>query len=488
MTSEPMPLDEQVKLGLRVVGSFVAASFSDNYEKLEQLDGPRYALTDAGNSLRFTEDHTGELIYVPGPEWFFWDGKRWLRDPSSAYLAAKETARRIRYEAAAQQDSEQGAKVATWAKHSESRGRLEAMIALASVGEIADGIGLRIEVERLDQHAHLLNCANGTVNLKTGKLQAHRREDYITHIIDISYDPKARAPRWDDFLFEVFQGDVDLIRYAQRLSGYTATGENNEKCFVTHYGPSNTGKSTYVEAVSGVLGPLAKTSAPDTFIKSSKASGGIQNDLADLRDARLVNVPETEDGDELAGQLIKRVTGRNRVKARFLYKEWFSYFPQFKIWLDTNHLPAIPFTDTAMWNRVRPIPFTRVLSEKEQDRRLLDKLLHDNAPGILTWIVRGAYDWYKHGLGELPLAVAEATFDYRARQDTVGRFLEEECEQSPDAAVIKTALLSRYKSWCHRQELMDVSRNEFYGALRDRGYREGKDGRGNRIFHGLKPV
>jgi putative DNA primase/helicase len=482
-----MILEQQIALGLaHAEGNVVWASFSDNYEHPQQLGRPRYALTDAGNSLRFTEDHEGELIYVPGPEWFVWDGKRWLRDGSAPYRAAKETARRIRYEGAAQQDSERSTKVAGWAKQSENRGRLEAMIALAAVGEIADEVGLRVEVDKLDRHPHLLNCANGTVNLKTGRLSAHRKDDYLTHVLDVEYDPKASAPRWEKFLLEIFGGDVDLVHYAQRLSGYTATGENTEKCYVTHYGPSNTGKSTYVETVSAVLGPLAKTSAPDTFIKSSKSSGGIQNDLADLRDARLVNVPETEDGDELARQLIKRVTGRNRIKARFLYKEWFAYFPQFTIWLDTNHLPAIPFSDTATWNRVRPIPFRRVLSEKEQNKHLLDELLRDETPGILTWIVKGAYDWYKRGLGELPLAVAEATFDYRASQDTIGRFLADETEDDADASVHRTLIHSEYKAFCQREGLHPVGRNDFYGALRDRGYDEGKDGRGNRVYRGLR--
>lgn len=484
-----MNLEEQIALGVaHAEGNAVYASFADGYEPPVHLGGPRHANTDAGNSLRFTEDHTGELLYVPGPDWFFWDGKRWLRDLSAPLRAAKETARRIRYEAAAQAESEQSARLAAWAKTSESRGRLEAMIALAAVGEIADGVGLRATLDELDRHPHLLNCANGTVNLKTGKLQKHRREDYLTHLIDIEYDPKAVAPRWEKFLRDVFQRDDDLLRYAQRVSGYSATGENTEKCYVTHYGPSNTGKSTYVEAVSAVLGPLAKTSAPDTFMKSGRSNGDIKNDLADLRDARLVNVPETEDGDELARQLIKRVTGRNRIKARFLYKEWFSYFPQYTIWLDTNHLPAIPYSDTATWNRVRPIPFRRVFTDAEQDRRLLDKLLREEAPGILTWVVKGAYEWYKHGLGELPLVVAESLFDYRSSQDTIGRFLADETKDDAAANTRRSLLHGEYKSFCQREGLHPVGRNDFYGALRDRGYHEGKDGQGYEVFRGLRLV
>src|SRR3954463_11145708 len=102
-----------------------------SYELPSQLDGPRFHLTDAGNSLRFTEDNHGYLIYVQGPGWDVWDGKRWHKDESAAWRAAKETARRIRQEAAAIQDKAASDQTWVWAKQSESRPKLEAMLKLA---------------------------------------------------------------------------------------------------------------------------------------------------------------------------------------------------------------------------------------------------------------------------------------------------------------------------------------------------------------------
>jgi putative DNA primase/helicase len=484
MTSLEMPLERQIALGLIRAGAAVRASFAD-YKPPQNLPGPRYHLTDAGNSLRFSEDHEGELVYVRGPGWHVWDGKRWLNDEDAAYRAAKDTARRIRYEAAAIQDKDKSAPVFVHARSSENRGRIEAMIHLASKGEIAN-MGLVVPIAKLDAHPHLLNCANGTVNLKTGRLSPHRKEQYISHLIDLDYDPKAKAPLWEKSLREIFNGDDDLIAFVQRAFGYSTTGEPNpEKCLFIPHGTGDNGKSLLMETVTDVLAELAHVAASDTFVSSNQKHGSTQNDLASMRGARLVRVPETGDGERLARHIIKMITGGDTIRARFLYREYFSYMPLFKVWIVTNHLPAVPHTDKAAWSRIKVIPFAREFGPKEQNKRLREQLRKERS-GILTWIVRGAYDWYKHGLGELPLAVAEATFDYRASQDTVSRFLLEDVIDDQHSRVPKPLLYDEYRTWCKSEGLNAIGRNTFHEAIRERGYRETKDSRGDRFYPGLR--
>ena len=367
---------------------------------------------------------------MPGLGWHFWDGKRWARDDAAAWRAAKETARRIRFEAAAIDDSEITTKVFAHALRSESKPRLDAMIELASKGEITD-MGLVVPMEKIDANPFALNCANGTVSLKTGELHPHAKDRYITHLVDIEYDKDASAPLWEQTVAALFEDDAELVAWVQRAVGYSATGTPNpEKCFFLPYGAGNNGKTVFTETIKRVLGGLAQVAASDTFISSKGSS--IQNDLASLRGARFVLVPETEDGDKLARQVIKRVTGGNTIRARFMYRDWFSYTPQFTIWIETNHLPAVPISDRAAWDRIKVVPFRRTFSRKEQNKRLREQL-GGELPGILTWIVRGAQAWFRDGLGELPLAVAKATFDYRASQDTIGRFLQDETEDDLEA-------------------------------------------------------
>jgi putative DNA primase/helicase len=421
---------------------------------------------------------------VKGPEWFVWDGKRWVADNDAAYRAAKETARRIRLEAAAIQGDKSDA-VFRHARNSESRGRIEAMVALASKGEIAH-MGLVVPIERLDQPSHLLNCTNGTVNLKTGKLSSHRKDDFLTHLVDVAYDPAAKAPLWERTLREVFDGDDELIAWVRRAFGYSATGEPNpEKTLFIPHGTGDNGKSLIVETITDVLGGLAHVAAADTFVTSNLRHGNIQNDLASMRGARLVRVPETDDGERLARQVIKTITGGDTIKARFLYREHFEYRPRFKVWIVTNHLPNVPHTDRAAWSRIRVIPFRREFGAGEQNRKLRT-LLQKEREGILTWIVCGAYEWYRHGLGEPPLAVAEATFDYRTSQDTISQFVEHELLDDADGRVSKTELFDLYKDWCRGEGRAAIGRTAFHTALRDRGYLEKKDSFGNRYYAGIR--
>jgi putative DNA primase/helicase len=490
MSEHERTLEEQIALGLvRVEGPLVRASFG-GYEPPEQLPGPRYALTDAGNSLRFTEDHKDALIYVKGPGWYVWDGKRWLENSDAPYRAAKETARRIRHEAAAIQvpdDAERkvSERVFRHAMASESRVRIEAMVVLASKGEIED-VGLVTPVSSLDGHPNLLNCGNGTVDLKTGRLRPHRKQQYLTHLIDLDYDPGAKAPLWEKSLREIFEGDDDLTAYVQCAVGYSATGEPNpEKCFFIPYGRGDNGKSLFMEIVTHVLGDLAHVAAADTFVTSNLRPGNVQNDLASMRGARLVRVPETGDGERLARQVIKTITGGDTIKARFLYREHFAFLPQFKVWIATNHLPTVPHTDKAAWSRIKVIPFPREFRPNEQNKNLRVQLLKE-LPGILTWIVRGAREWYKHGLGDLPLAAAEATFDYRASQDTVGRFLVEVLVDDSQASVLKAELYREYADWCKTEGLHAIGRNTFHAAMREGGYLETKDSYGNRLIRGVR--
>jgi putative DNA primase/helicase len=479
-----MTLEAQIALGFaHAQEGMVRASFG-SYEPPEHLSGPRFHLTDAGNSLRFTHDHYGRLIYVHGPGWHIWDGRRWRKDESAAWRAAKETALRIRHEAAAIQDEKSRDLTWVWARQSESKSRMEAMLKLAEKGENAEKT-LLLPISELEKRPHLLNCANGTVNLKTGKCTPHRKEHYLTHLIDIEYDPKVRSAAWERFVDEIFLSDGHLAQYAQCMAGYCATGENREKCFVILNGAGDNGKTVYRETLTMVLGEFARTAQAGTFVTSHKKRNTAEYDLARLLGARIVTVPETERGDRLAVQTLKEISGRDTVAAREPYGKPFDYKPTFKIWITTNTLPSLAFNEKATWARIRVIPFNRQFSDREQDKNLTDKLARE-AQGILTWIAEGARTWYRQGLGELPLAVVEATFDYRVSQDTVSRFLEDETEDAEHVLTQHKELLAAYREYCRSEGLEPMGRNDFYAALRNQGYGEGKNAESSRCFRGLR--
>lgn len=204
----------------------------------------------------------------------------------------------------------------------------------------------------------------------------------------------------------------------------------------------------------------------NTFMK--RDSEGARNDLARLVGTRLVSAVEAEAGKPLAEALVKQLTGGDTITARFLFKEYFDFKPQFKIWLAANHKPNVRGSDHGIWRRIRLVPFTVTIPERERDPRL-GKKLAEEIPGILAWAVRGCLDWREHGLG-MPAEVLAATASYRDEMDRFGGFFDEACVLVEDATVTAKDLYEAYQKWCEANGERAKSKKALAMVLRERGY------------------
>jgi putative DNA primase/helicase len=189
---------------------------------------------------------------------------------------------------------------------------------------------------------------------------------------------------------------------------------------------------------------------------------------------------ETEEGKRIAEALMKQMTGGDRIRARKMRQDHFEFKATHKIVLAANHKPQVRGTDFAVWRRIKLVPFTVTIAEKDKDKELPQKLQAE-LPGILAWAVAGCLDWRRHGLGE-PEEVRQATLSYQAEQDTVQAFLDECCHVHAEARAQSAPLLAAYLAWSG-DKLMTAP--AFRDRLRAKGY-ETKQGTGGRYFwHGL---
>ena len=167
----------------------------------------------------------------------------------------------------------------------------------------------------------------------------HRREDFITKLAPVAYDPKARSQRWVEFLERIMAANPKLISFLQRAIGYSLTGETSEQCMFILHGSGANGKSTFLQTIAFVLGDYAMSTPTETLLVKQK--GAIPNDVARLKGARFVTASEAEAGQRLAESLIKQMTGGvDIISARFLHQEFFDFAPSHKIYLGTNHKPV----------------------------------------------------------------------------------------------------------------------------------------------------
>lgn len=233
------------------------------------------------------------------------------------------------------------------------------------------------------------------------------------------------------------------------------------------------------------MGDYAQQTDFEAFL--AKKQEGARNDLARLNGARFVTAVEAREDRRLDEAAIKQVTGGDTITARFLYREYFEFVPQFKLFLATNHKPRITGTDEAIWRRIKVVPFTVTIPPERRDKQLLEKL-NGELPGILAWAVRGCLAWQQSGLGEPP-EVADATASYRLEMDTVGQFLEDCCVTGRSAHASAADLYSSYESWCKDSGEFLMTQRRFGGKLGERGFSQYRE-RGQRYWLGigLKPV
>jgi putative DNA primase/helicase len=353
-----------------------------------------FRFTDLGNAERLVADHGNDLRYAPGLGWFAWDGRRWKRDQDGEAIRRAKRMVRAMYAHAAELDDEDRAALVKWATASESEARLRAAVKLAET-ELA----IVVDAHKLDADGWLFNVGNGTIDLRTGDLREHRREELLTRISPVVYKPDARSKLWESSLERITGGDAELATFLQRAVGYSLTGHTSEEVLFFPHGPTATGKSTKLEAIRAVLGEYAATADFETFLKRH-GDAGVRNDIARLAGARLVVSIEVDDGKTLAEGLLKLLTGGDTVAARFLYQETFEFVPRFKLWLAANDRPRVNADDAAMWRRILQIPFVHVIPEAERDDRvkLLLRSVPDVQSAILAWAVHGCLEWQRRGL------------------------------------------------------------------------------------------
>ena len=438
-----------------------------------------YSLTDLGNSERLVEAYQHELQYVTGIGWHVHDGRRWRRDEDGAAIRrAKLAVRQIYTEAASVDDEDARKALVGHAIRSEAERRLSAMVSLAQSDE-----RVIVRPDQLDADPMCLNVQNGTLDLRTGRLRPHASRDLVSMIAGAEYHPDARHPAFDRFLNSSFEGDPELEAFVRRAMGYTLTGDTSEEVLFFLHGPTSTGKSTFVEAGKAALGEYAATADFEAFI-AGPASGGARSDIARLRGRRFAIGVEVDDGKRLAEGLLKQLTGGDTITTRFMYRDYFEYRPQFKLWLAANHRPRVNAEDDAMWRRIIQIPFTSQVPPDERDPRLKRTLTTDPAAraAVLAWAVRGCIEWQQHGL-QIPERVRKYTAEYRNENDPLADWIAG-LTLDPAATTTAKDLRADYEAWCAVNGDRPVGSKAFGAALRLHGCNPGRTG-SRRYWQGI---
>jgi putative DNA primase/helicase len=442
----------------------------------------KHLITDQANAVRLQKAVGGSVIHAAG-KWRVWDGTHWQEDEPAAFRMACTLSSMIGAEAtdwenkpyASDEEKTKNQEIAKalrkWGAKSEMLDRLNAAFNLLRRL-------VSVPADSLDRDPFALNVANGTVDLCTGELRTHNKDDLITRCISITYDPKARAPLFEKTLAEI-TGEVGIVRkplaeFLQRWFGYNANGVTSEQKFAVHHGDGANGKSLLLDTISNALGPYAGTAAPNLLMVGGQNRHPAE--VADLFGMRMVAAHESGEGCALNEDRIKHATGSDKLKARHMRQDFFEFSPTHTLNLLTNHKPQIRGQDTGIWRRVMLIPYgvtfgTAVevdqgLAHHLRDDRLSEALKAE-VTGILTWIVRGAVTWFQTGLRP-PDVVLIASAEYRSEQDRVGQFISEQGANYTREWEPCDPMFKDYQNWCRESGYFPLGKTNFIAAVEKR--------------------
>lgn len=429
----------------------------------------RYNQTDTGNAELLRDLHSSGTRFDHRKQtWFHWNNHRYQPDTDGYPFRMGISTIRYRWDAIIRNkdlNEEDVKKETGWTKQSENKGRIEAMLGIASnLVPIAD------KGDSWDIDDMVLGVPNGAVDLRTGKLRSGLPSDRITKQSPITFDPKAKSPRWDKFLTEVFCDDTELIKWIQMACGYSLTGSTKEQTIFICFGNGANGKSKFLAALRHVLGDYAFDAPFSTF--EAHIGSSVPNDLASLEGMRLVTSSETNDGTRLNEARLKSISGGDPITARFLHQEFFTFNPKLKLWLAVNYLPAVRDNSLGFWRRVRTIPFNRTFQGNGDDKDILEKL-YAEGPGILNWFIEGALRWQKEGLIKLPEKITGANKEYKDDSNILFAFTGEMLLECPGVKIAAGELYRQYKKWSSETGLMEkeVLTSSIFGRIMAKQYK-----------------
>lgn len=346
--------------------------------------------------------------------------------------------------------------------------------------------------DTFDNSPDLLNCKNGVVDLRTGKLTPHSPDQRFTHCATVAYKPDASYKTWVNWLNSAVKGGAETVEWLQMAVGYSLTGHTREEILFYLFGPPRSGKGTFTEALNALLdSPLAKEVNFATF--TAQRTGDSQNfDLAPLKPCRVVLASESNAYERFNEAKVKALTGGNEIYCAFKHRNHFGYRPQFKIWLSSNQPVNADPDDDAVWGRIRVIEFPTSHLDRE-DKSLKARMKSPEVlEGVLAWAVEGARKWYaldSAGLPELATSKDIKT-QHREALDHVQAWIDEYCKTGNYFSTIAD-LYRSYENWCKENGVTKKQQTGLSKSLKRKGFadvREYVEGTQFRGYRGIKPA
>lgn len=439
----------------------------------------RWCTNEIELNRAFSEQHKNVLRFnLTNTKWYYYDGKKWVADMGCAITkkyAEQFILQFIKYAEFSKSDLA----FVRFARKYYNVAKRNSLIQDAEKNST-------FVLEDLNTDTKQFNCKNGTFDFRTLSLRPHSPNNMISKISNVFYDADAKSQDFERFMDEITLGNAELKDFLQKILGYSLLGDTEwDKCFILYGATTRNGKTTLLETIRFLMGGsdgYAMSTNPETFAETKRNSSQPSEHIARLQGCRFLITSEIPQNMFLNGALLKQVTGKDTITARFLYGSTYEFTPQFKLFFCTNYLPIVSDSSVFDSDRMLVIPFNRHFKPEEQDKGLPARLRSpENISGIFNWLVEGYKTYLKEGL-TIPTVVREATDDFRRKVEGIGRnsdgtkkqnayidrFLTERLEICDECNILAKDVYNEYGKWCRENNGLDIGKSLFFDELRDR--------------------
>ena len=466
--------------------------------------------TDMGQAKVLCLDAAGELAYTTGTGFLCYNGRYWEESDVKAYGLAMRFLDRQLEDANANLTATRDALIASGISELAVRSggkALERMIGVSQVplhvaylaaleyyrfvlqrqnmkyiSSALDAAKPMLEMAPtdFDSDENLLNCPDGTWDLRTGERHDHDPSDCVTRMT--AFAPGGEGKNlWDAALNTFFRSDRELITYVQQIVGLAAIGAVYQEAMIIAYGDGSNGKSTFWNTVSAALGSYSGLISADALTVGCRRN--VRPELAEVMGKRLLIASELEEGTRLSTSIVKQLCSTDEIAAEKKYKDPFRFRPTHTLVLYTNHLPRVGASDRGIWRRLIVIPFDAVITGKGDIKNYSKYLLEHAGPAIVQWIIEGANAVIAANyVPAVPACVRTAIDNYRGENDWLSHYLDDCCEISEPYFVKSGELYSSYRAFCSRTGEYARSTTDFYKALELRGFERRRNRSGVTVY------
>lgn len=303
---------------------------------------------------------------------------------------------------------------------------------------------------------------NGIFDLEKQRLYPHSPDRLTFTCIKAKYDPKAKCPVFDSFLFWVTHGNPQLLERFWMALGSLFIYPTRGKFFIFMEGVSNSGKS--------VLGNFCqrlypKESVSNIRLRTMKENFGLMRLLGAVINFEL-DMPNTKLNAEVVSRL-KQITGGDSIDVPRKYLSSVTLERQIKFVFASNHPLCLDGEDDAFEKRIVYLPFDRAVPDDQQDPYLGDKIWAERN-AIVTKALH-----YARKLVQLnyifPKIPQVDSAEYVVQNSSIksaGQFVQESCERcDPDVVTALEDLYNAYLDFCKEKDVWACSRSAFKEAL-----------------------